>query len=273
MKLSRRGAAVAAALALLSPAARAGDAAGAVPSRSARAEIVVYAAASLRDVLMRLAPACEEALEVSLVFNFGASNDLARQIDAGNKADVFFSADEEWMDRVARAGLVDAGSRRSFLSNRLVVVGAADSALGVRSPSDLAAPGVRRISLADPEAVPAGRYAKAWLERAGIWKAVRDRVVPALDVRAALAVVESGAAEAGIVYRTDAAISGHVRVLYEVPAGEGPPISYAVAALGGRPQVAASRRLVAWLAGAEAATSFERFGFIVQDRPDTRTGS
>ena len=264
MKLSLRGAAVAAALAALSPAARAGEAAAAGPSPSPRAEIVVYAAASLRDVLRQIAPACEEALEVSLVFNFGASNDLARQIDAGNKADVFFSADEDGMDRVARAGLVDADSRRSLLSNRLVVIGAADSTLSVGSSSDLAAPGVRRISLADPEVAPAGKYAKAWLERAGVWKAVRDRMVPALDVRAALAVVESGGAEVGIVYRTDAAISRRVRVLYEVPAGEGPRISYAVAALGDRPQVAAARRLVAWLAGPEAATTFERFGFIAQ---------
>ncbi len=264
MKLSLRGAAVAAALAVLSPAARTGEAAATGSSQCARAEIVVYAAASLRDVLGQLAPACEEALGVSLVFNFGASNDLARQIDAGNRADVFFSADEDWMDRVARAGLVDADSRRSLLSNRLVVVGATDSLLSVGKPSDLTAPGVRRIAMADPEAAPAGKYAKAWLERAGVWKVIRDRVVPALDVRAALAAVESGGAEAGIVYRTDAAISGRVRVLYEVPAGEGPRISYAVAALGHRPRVAAARRLVAWLAGPEAAATFERFGFIVQ---------
>jgi molybdate transport system substrate-binding protein len=225
---------------------------------------VVYAAASLRDVLQHLAPAGEKAADVRLVFNFGASNDLARQIEAGNKADVFFSADEDWMDRVARAGLVDAESRRSFLSNRLIVVGAADTTLSVGSPSDLAAPAVRRLSLANPEAVPAGRYARAWLEKAGVWKTVEDRVVPAIDVRAALAVVESGAAEVGIVYRTDAAISRHVRVLYEVPAGEGPRISYAVAAMRDRPRIAAARRLVAWLAGPEAALTFERSGFIVQ---------
>ena len=259
MKWSHGGAVLAAALGMVWPAASA-------PPPSARVEIVVYAAASLRDVLQRLAPECEKSADVRLVFNFGASNDLARQIEAGNKADVFFSADEDWMDRVARAGLVDAESRRSFLSNRLVVVGAADSILGVGSPSDLAAPAVRRLSLAEPEAVPAGRYARAWLEKAGVWMAVKDRVVPAMDVRAALAMVESGAAEVGIVYRTDAAISKHVRVLYEVPAGEGPPISYAVAALGDRPRIAAARRLVAWLAGSGAAPTFERFGFIVQIR-------
>lgn len=266
MKWSDGGAALAAAVGMMWPAAWAGVPVASAPPPSARVEIVVYAAASLRDVLQQLAPACEKAADLRLVFNFGASNDLARQIEAGNKADVFFSADEDWMDRVARAGLVDAESRRSLLSNRLVVVGASDSTLGVGSPSDVAAPAVRRLSLADPEAVPAGRYARAWLEQAGVWKAVKDRVVPALDVRAALVVVESGAAEVGIVYRTDAAISRQVRVLYEVPAGEGPRISYAVAALSDRPRIAAARRLVAWLAGPGAAPTFERSGFIVQTR-------
>jgi molybdate transport system substrate-binding protein len=235
---------------------------GASPS-PAPVEIVVYAAASLRDVLQELTPPCEKAIEARLVFNFGASNDLARQIDAASKADVFFSADEAWMDRVARAGLVDAASRRSLLSNRLVVVGASDSSLTIAAPSDLKSAGVRRLALASPEAVPAGKYAKAWLEKAGAWAPVADRVVPFPDVRAALAAVESGGADAGIVYRTDAAISKRVKVLYEVPAAEGPRISYAVAAIQGRPRVVAARRLVTWLAGPEALPVFERFGFVV----------
>ncbi|HXU11812.1 MAG TPA: molybdate ABC transporter substrate-binding protein [Candidatus Binatia bacterium] len=184
-------------------------------------------------------------------------------MEAANKVDVFLSADEAWMDHVAQAGLVDAASRRSLLSNRLVVVGAADSALHVGSPSDLALPAVRRLALANPEAVPAGKYAKAWLEKAGAWSPVADRVVPFPDVRATLAAVESGGAEAGIVYRTDAAISTKVKVLYEVPAADGPKISYAVAALKDRPQAAAARRFVSWLAGPEATAAFERSGFIV----------
>lgn len=230
---------------------------------AAHAEIAVYAAASLRDVLQALAPACEKAIEARLVFNFGASNDLARQIEAANKADVFFSADESWLDHVAEAGLVDATSRRSLLSNRLVVVGAADSILAIASPSDLKSSGVRRLALANPDAVPAGKYAKAWLEKAGAWASVADRVVPFPDVRATLAAVESGGADAGVVYRTDAAISKRVKILYEVPAAEGPRISYAVAAIKVRPQVDAARRLVTWLAGPEAVTAFERFGFVV----------
>jgi molybdate transport system substrate-binding protein len=225
-------------------------------------ELTVYAAASLRDVLQELAPAVERATGTRLVFNLGASNDLARQILAANRADLFFSADESWMDRVAAAGLVDAGSRRSPLANRLVVVVPADSPTQISAAGDLAAPAIRRLALANPEAVPAGRYARAWLEARGVWDDVAGRVVPALDVRAALAAVESGAVEAGIVYRTDAAASTRVRVAYAVPDGEGPRVSYAIAALRPRPHLAAARAAAAWLCGPEAAAVFERFGFI-----------
>ncbi len=235
--------------------------------RPAAPEINFYAAASLRDVLRRLAPACEAAIGARLVFNFGASNDLARQIEAGNKADVFFSADESWMDYVQRAGLVDVESRRSLLSNRLVVVALRDTPLDVRSPRDLTRPEVRWISLANPEAVPAGKYAKAWFEKVGLWNGVEDRILPALDVRAALAVVESGGAELGVVYRTDAAISKKVRVLYEVPDAEGPHISYPVAALRDRPRRDVARRVVTWLSARPALATFEQQGFIVRVGP------
>ena len=258
MKLSRRSWAAAMVLAWAGPS----SVLAATPP--ARAEIAVYAAASLRDVLQELAPSCEKAIEARLVFNFGASNDLARQIEAANKADVFLSADEAWTDHVAQAGLVDAASRRSLLSNRLVVVGASDSVLRIGSAADLGSPAIRRMALANPEAVPAGKYARAWLEKAGVWTSLAERVVPLLDVRGALAAVESGAAEVGIVYRTDAAISKRVKVLYEVPAAEGPRISYAAAAIKDRFQVDTARRVVSWLAGPEAVPVFERFGFIVQ---------
>ncbi len=230
-------------------------------------ELTLYAAASLRDAVEALAPALERATGARLVVNLGASSDLARQIVAAGKADLFFSADEAWMDHVARSGLLDAGSRRSPLGNRLVVVAPLDSGLALRGAADLAAPGVRRLSLADPAVVPAGRYARAWLEAAGVWAALAPRVVPALDVRAALAAVESGACEAGIVYRTDAAISRRVRIAYEVPEGEGPAISYALAAIAGRPGLARARAAVDWLSGPEAAAVFERFGFVARSSP------
>jgi molybdate transport system substrate-binding protein len=225
-------------------------------------ELTLYAASSLRDVLRELEPLAERATGTRLVFNLGASNDLARQILAANKADLFFSADESWMDRVAEAGLVDTGSRRAPLANRLVVVVPAASTLSIAGARDLGQPAIRRLALADPIAVPAGRYAKAWLESQRAWSAVADRVIPALDVRAALAAVESGAVDAGIVYRTDAAQSRRVRVACAVPEAESPRIVYALAALAQRPHLAEARAVAAWLAGPAAAVLFERAGFI-----------
>ncbi len=228
------------------------------------AELHLYAAASLRDVLEELAPALERATGARLVLNLGASSDLARQIVAADRADLFFSADEAWMDHVAAAGLVDEASRRSPLSNRLVVVVPADSELNLATAADLAAPAVRRLSLAQPDAVPAGRYARAWLESRGVWAAVAARVVPAFDARAALAAVESGAVEAGIVYRTDAAVARRARVAFEVPEAEGPRISYALAAMRDRRDGGRARAAVAWLTGPEAAAVYARHGFVVR---------
>lgn len=226
-------------------------------------ELTVYAAASLTDVLGQVAPVCEREIGARLVFNFGASNDLARQITAANKADVFLSADEGWMDHVEKAGLLDTASRRDLLSNRLVVIVPIGSSLVVRSAADLASPPIRRLSLADPGAVPAGKYAKAWLEKKGVWEKVRERALPAPDVRAALAAVEAGAAEAGIVYRTDAATARRSKVAFDVPEEEGPKITYPVAALKDRPDVEAARRLVTCFSGRAASGLFTRAGFTV----------
>jgi molybdate transport system substrate-binding protein len=240
--------------------------ASAPPSLAAGAapEITVYAAASLKDALEAVAPACERATGADLVFNFGASSALAKQIQAAGKADVFFSADEAWMDTIAKEGHVDTASRTSPLSNRLVVVGPADGGLKVGSGADLRGEGVKRLCLADPAAVPAGKYAKEWLTGAGAWDGVADRVVPALDVRAALAAVEAGACEAGIVYGTDAAMSKKAKVLHEVPDAEGPKISYAIAALAERPRLVLARTVVACLVGSEADAVYVRMGFVVK---------
>jgi len=237
---------------------------GAAAEPRGGAEIMVYAAASLREALQRLSPMCEKGSGARLVFNFGASNDLARQIEAAGKADLFFSADESLMDRLSQAGLVQETSRRSVLSNRLVVIGPADSILSIRSAADLAGRAVRHLSLANPEAVPAGKYARAWLEKAGQWGAVKDRVVPAVDVRAALAAVESGLMDAGIVYATDAALSRKVRILLEVPVEDGPPISYPLAILRNRPQPERARKVASCLQGPEARAAYVALGFTVK---------
>lgn len=256
--------------AVLAVSAGSGSDAGGAAQSVQTIEVAVYAAASLKDVLSEIAPICEQQEGAIIVHNFGASNDLARQIVAANKADLFFSADEAWMDYVAGAGLVENSSRRSLLSNRLVVVVPGDSTLAIRTLADLAQPSVRRVVLANPAAVPAGRYARAWLESAGVWDKVSAKVVPAPDVRAAMATVEAGAVEAGIAYRTDAAIARKARVAFVASAQESPKISYPVAALQDRPHLDAARRIIECYAGAKARGIFEDAGFIVlpaQDAP------
>jgi molybdate transport system substrate-binding protein len=231
----------------------------------ARSELLVYAATSTRDALQALENDYERDHAVDLVFNFGASGDLANQILAASKAGVFLSADEREMDRIEGQQQVAAGSRVPLLSNQLVVIGPSDGPTGFAEPFDanqLTLPRIERLSLADVEAVPAGRYAKAWLESRNVWTAVSARVLPAVDVRAALAAVESGAAQAGIVYRTDAARSTKVRVVHTVPLPEGPRITYPVAAIANAKTERDAREFVAYLSSPSAGAVFERFGFV-----------
>jgi len=244
------------------------------PEEPARVELVVYAATSLRDALQELGGEYERARPVELVFHCGSSGDLARQIVAARAADVFLSAGEAEMDFVAAAGLLEEGTRRALLSNQLVVIEPAGEAGSVSrfaepfAAEQLAAEGIDRLSLAHPEAAPAGRYAKAWLERRGVWERVRERVVPAIDVRAALAAVESGGAQAGIVYRTDAAQSSRVRIVHAVRRSEGPPISYPCAVLKGREHAGEARAWIEFLATRGSQAVFERHGFLASSPGD-----
>jgi molybdate transport system substrate-binding protein len=242
----------------------AGASSGAV--RQTEVELVVYAATSTRDVLVALEAPYERDHAVDLVFNFGSSGDLAKQIVAAAKADVFLSADEKEMDKVAAAKLVAGGTRRSLLSNQLAVIEPADSPSIFTTPfapQQLARPEVKLLSLANVESVPAGRYAKAWLEKVGVWSSVAERILPGTDVRAALAAIESAGAQAGIVYRTDVARSKKVRIVFTVPLDQGPQISYPVAAIAGRPAEAAAREFLGFLGSPEARKVFEEAGFLV----------
>jgi molybdate transport system substrate-binding protein len=232
---------------------------------SARTELVIFAAASTRDALLEIESAYELDHNVDVIFNFGSSGNLARQIMASPKADVFLSADEIEMARLDRAGLIVAATRRDLLSNQLVVV----EPVGLPSvftepfaPAQLAGPRLRRLSLANVGVVPAGRYAKAWLEKGGIWNDVMDRILPGVDVRAALAAVESGGADAGIVYRSDVARSSKARVVYFVPPADGPRITYPVAVIAGRAVELRARAFVDYMSSAAARPVFEEFGFI-----------
>jgi molybdate transport system substrate-binding protein len=246
---SRLSRVVVALLALVAPAAAAGA-----------DEVAVYAAASLTDCLKELAGGFEKSTGHKVVFNLGGSNDLARQIKAGAPADVFFSADKTQMDGLEAAGLVRGSDRVDVLSNVLVAVVPAASTARIGGAGDLLA--LRHLALADPEAVPAGVYARAWLESIGLWGRVKDQVVPTLNVRAALAAVESENADAGIVYRTDAAISKRVKVAFEVAKDQGPAIVYPLAPLAGSKK-AATAELVQYLTSSSARGVYERYGFIV----------
>jgi molybdate transport system substrate-binding protein len=222
-------------------------------------EIVVFAAASTTDALQEIAKDYEAQRGNAVTFSFGASSTLAKQIIAGGPADVFLSADSAQMDSLEKQGLVRKEDRRDLLSNQLVVIVPARSKMTIDHPKDLAdAP---HVATADPELVPIGIYARLWLKSLGMWSTIEPRIVPTLDVRAALAAVESESAEAGIVYRTDAAISQKVRIAYAVPIEKGPKIVYPVARISSSKKHAAVE-FVAFLTEPKAKAIFTRFGFI-----------
>lgn len=240
----------------------------------ARTELVVYAATSTRDALQAIEVDYERDHPVDLVFNFGSSGDLSRQIVAAGKADVFLSADEREMDRLAESALVLAGTRTTLLSNQLVVIEptAAPSIFTEPfAPEQLAQPAVKLLSLGNVDVVPAGRYAKAWLERVGVWGSISGRVLPGIDVRAALAAVESGGAQAGIVYRTDVARTEKARIVHAVPPADGPRIAYPIAVIAGGRRSDAARAFVEYAASSAARPAFERIGFVfLPTLPDSR---
>jgi molybdate transport system substrate-binding protein len=233
---------------------------GAWGSAARPPEVTVSAAASLTDVLREAARLYELRTGDRVVLNLAASNTLARQIAAGGRVDVFISADAAQMDLVA-AHLVP-GSRIDLLSNQLAIAVPDDRPIRFTSARDLARRDVARIATGDPAAVPAGVYAKAYLQQIGIWDAVRPKIVPAGSVRLALAAVEHGAADAAIVFRTDIATARRAREAFVVPAGEGPRIVYPAAAVRGGANPEAARRFLAWLESPEASALFRRAGFI-----------
>jgi len=229
----------------------------AVPAQ--RREVLVSAAASLAEVMEKVGRAYEMRTGVRVVVNTGPSNTLARQILAGASADLFISADESQMDAV-RSEIV-VGSRVNLLSNQLAIAVPADRPRSLESARNLTQPSFRRIAIGDPAAVPAGVYAKAFLQKLGIWEAVSARIVPSASVRAALAAVENGVADAAIVYRTDLAGAHRASLALTIPVADGPRIIYPAAVIrSGRDRDAATR-LLTWLQGAEASGLFAAAGF------------
>jgi molybdate transport system substrate-binding protein len=227
--------------------------------------LVVSVAASLADVMSELARRHEHATGQAVRLNVAGSNFIARQIVGGARVDAFVSADEAQMDAVEKAGQLVSGTRVALLTNQLVVVGRPGGTLQVTGAAALALPTIGRVALGNPESVPAGVYARQWLERQGVWRDVASKVVPAMTVRAALVAARAGRVDAAVVYATDAAIEPAVPVLYRVPPADAPPIVYPAAVVRG-PNEAAATRFVTYLRSADAGSVFRAAGFGLATR-------
>jgi molybdate transport system substrate-binding protein len=229
----------------------------------ARAEtITVFAAASLKDAFDENAKAFQAQSGDRVVVSYAASSALAKQIEAGAPADLFISADLDWMDYLAQRRLIKTDTRRNLLRNRLVLIAPADSKVSVEIAPGFPLAGLLgngRLAMANPDAVPAGKYGKASLEALGVWKDVQSKVASTENVRAALMLVSRGEAPLGIVYRTDAAADPKVRVAGIFPENTHPPIIYPIAVtVVGKP---AAMAFVAWLNKPEARAIFQKHGF------------
>ena len=227
------------------------------------AQVTVFAAASLKESLDAVARAYERASGDKVTISYAGSNALARQIENGAPADVFFSADTDWIDALEKRGLTLPGSRRDLLGNDLVLIAPANSkvSLGLVPGVDLArALGDRRLAIANPDAVPAGRYGKDALTMLGAWSALEKRLAPTDNVRSALLLVARGEAPLGIVYLTDARAEPRVRIVDKFPEATHPRIVYPVVRMkrGASP---AGARFADYLGSAEARGIFEHFGF------------
>ena len=231
-------------------------------------DLFIFGAASLKEALSAVAKRYERETGVKVVESYAGSGLLARQIEHGAPADLFISADREWMDYLERRGLIRAETRVDLLSNRLVLIVPADSkaSLVIRKGFPLAAAlGKGRLAMANPDSVPAGRYARAALEALGVWATVSERVVRGENVRTALAYVARGEAPMGIVYRTDALAEPRVRILGEFDPGLHPPIVYPAAVLV-RDKSTLAKDALTFLGSPAGRRVWERHGFIVMER-------
>jgi molybdate transport system substrate-binding protein len=238
--------------------------ASATPPPSPRVELLVSAAASLKDALSEVDDLYhKQHPDVSISLNLGGSGTLEIQIEQGAPADVFISAASEEMDALGSKGLLRADTRVDLLTNRIVLIVPKDNrgAGEIRSFEDLLRADVRTVALGDPRSVPAGMYAQQTLTALGIYDAVRRKAVFAGDVRQVLAYVETGSADAGIVYATDAASSQRVRVAAEAPTGAVPHIVYPAAAMKSSAHPVDAENYLRFLQSDAARAIFLRYGF------------
>lgn len=259
----RRLSFIAALLATVSLIASAPAAAAAPPT------LTVFAAASLQDVLNAVGKAYAARTGQAVRFSFGGSSAIAHQIEQGAPADVFISADTDWMAYLESRKLVVQASRRDLLSNQLVLIAPASSKASIRLVRGANLAGLLgggRLAIADPASVPAGKYGKASLTALGLWDQVGGKLAPAENVRSALAFVARGETPLGIVYATDAKAEPRVRIVAVFPENTHPRIVYP-AALVASSHTQGAAGFMGFLQGPEAAAIFRQYGFVVLLRP------
>ncbi|HSH99650.1 MAG TPA: molybdate ABC transporter substrate-binding protein [Reyranella sp.] len=250
------------------------SAAAPLAARAQAAGPVIFAAASLKNALDEIAAAwAKQSSKQVPRISYAASPALARQLEQGAPADLFISADTDWMDYVGQKNLIKADTRVNLLGNKIVLIAPRDSttAVAVKPGVDLARPlGSGRLAMANVDAVPAGKYGKAALEKLGAWNGVKDRIAQAENVRAALLLVSRGEAPLGIVYATDAAADPNVRIVGEFPPDSHPSIIYP-AALIRDSKAPDARAFFEFLKSSKARPTFEKQGFTVLVKSATST--
>ena len=231
-------------------------------AQSPTTEVVVSAAISISEAMKHVAFEFEEASGMTVALNVGGSDTLATQLIAGASVDLFVSADLRQMNRVEVDGGILTATKVNLLSNQLVLVTHGDNPREFSGIGDLAESNIRRVAMGDPDAVPAGVYARQFLQVSGLWNAIRDKVVPTRNVRAVLAAVEAGNADTGFVYRTDVGLAENLEIAVAVPVDEGPEILYVAAATTNALNESGARQLLDFLRSEAAAQIFEDYGFI-----------
>lgn len=241
-------------------------------SPAAAEELLVSAAISLKDPLEQIGRRFAGARDAAVRFNFGASGELQRQIEAGAPVDVFVSASAREVDALVAAGRVDAATRRLVAGNVLIAIKPSDLPLDLPGPSDLLDRRVRRVALGNPRTVPAGQYARQSLEALGLWARIEPKMVFAENVRQVLDWVARGEVDVGFVYATDAVLRrDQVRLAFPVPDDTHAPIVYVAAVVAATRQPERARAFVDVLASRDAELVFRRFGFEPAPRAGAET--
>jgi molybdate transport system substrate-binding protein len=236
-------------------------------ARAQDQKLVAFAAASVKNALDEIDALYQQKTGHAVAASYAASSVLAKQIEAGAPADLFISADLDWMDYVAQRNLIKPATRSNLLGNKLVLIAGTKDPIKLKIAPNFGlaqALGEHRLAMGDPSNVPAGKYGKAALEKLGVWSAVAAKVAPAESVRAALLLVSRGEAPLGIVYQTDAAVDPGVRIVDAFPADSHPAIIYPVALTASSTNPAAPDYL-AFLKSPAARAAFEKQGFVVSE--------